>query len=73
MHVVADTPDLLVLRPEHEAKLRAMVSEAIAAFGSRHFDHYEFLVALTFLRVPLEELEAVRPAFDGMVETFNLP
>jgi hypothetical protein len=30
-------------------------------------------VATFFLRVPLEELEAVRPAFDGMVETFNLP
>ncbi|MCA1661819.1 MAG: hypothetical protein LC648_06535 [Novosphingobium sp.] len=47
MHVVADTPDLIALRPEHEAKLRAMVSEAIAAFGSRAFDRYEFLVALT--------------------------
>jgi predicted metalloprotease with PDZ domain len=47
MHTVADTPDLLALKPEHEPKLRAMVAEAIAAFGSRAFDRYEFLVALT--------------------------
>lgn len=30
-------------------------------------------VATFFLRVPLEELEELRPAFDGMVETFRLP
>jgi len=47
MHAIADSPELLALKPEDEAKLRAMVSEAIAAYGSRHFDHYELLVALT--------------------------
>jgi hypothetical protein len=30
-------------------------------------------VATFFLRAPLEELEEVRSAFDGMVETFRLP
>jgi hypothetical protein len=30
-------------------------------------------IAIFLLRVPLEELESVRSAFDGMVETFNLP
>ena len=47
MHVVADEPNLIALRPADEAELRAMVDEAIIAFGSRHFDHYELLVALT--------------------------
>jgi hypothetical protein len=30
-------------------------------------------IALFFLRAPLEEYEALRPAFDAMIETINLP
>ncbi len=47
MNVVADTPELLDAKPEHIARLRAMVDETLIAYGSRHFDRYEFLVALT--------------------------
>ena len=47
LDVVADKPELLALPPQRLAAFRAMVEEALIAFGSRHFDHYNFLVALT--------------------------
>lgn len=47
LNVVADKPELLEAKPEHIAAHRAMVTEALATFGVRHFDHYEFLLALT--------------------------
>lgn len=47
LNAVADAPGLLAIRPEHLATYRALVREAIALYGSRHFDRYEFLVALT--------------------------
>ncbi|HEY6868388.1 MAG TPA: peptidase M61, partial [Novosphingobium sp.] len=47
LDAVADSPALLALKPEHLATYRALVSEALALYGSRHFDHYDFLVALS--------------------------
>ena len=47
MGVVADKPELLALPPERLPALKALGDEALIAFGSRHFDRYEFLVALT--------------------------
>jgi predicted metalloprotease with PDZ domain len=47
MDAVADKPALLDLAPANLAKFRAMVDEAVITFGSRHFDHYDFLLALT--------------------------
>ncbi|WDF72353.1 M61 family metallopeptidase [Novosphingobium sp. KACC 22771] len=47
MNVVADKPELLEIKPEHLATYRALVEEAWANFGSFHFDHYDFLLALT--------------------------
>ena len=47
LNAVADSPALLALRPEHLATYRALVNEALALYGSRHFDHYDFLVALS--------------------------
>jgi predicted metalloprotease with PDZ domain len=44
---VADKPELLAITPEHLATYRKMVEETLAVFGSRHFDHYEFLLAQT--------------------------
>jgi predicted metalloprotease with PDZ domain len=44
---VADKPELLALPPERLPALKAMGDEALALFGSRPFDRYEFLVALT--------------------------
>ncbi len=44
---VADKPEQLALPPERLEPLRALVSESLLAFGSRSFDRYTFLVALT--------------------------
>jgi predicted metalloprotease with PDZ domain len=47
LNAVADKPELLTLPPERLPALKAMGDEALILFGSRHFDRYEFLVALT--------------------------
>jgi predicted metalloprotease with PDZ domain len=44
---VADKPESLAITPEHLDTYRNLVKEADAAFGARHFDHYDFLLALT--------------------------
>src|SRR5690606_33165798 len=47
LDVVADEPRLLEVQPEHIATYEKLVDEALALFGSRPFDHYDFLLALT--------------------------
>lgn len=47
LNVVADEARYLDARPDHIARHAALVSEAVALFGVRHFDRYEFLLALT--------------------------
>ncbi|WP_404479734.1 M61 family metallopeptidase [Novosphingobium sp. BL-52-GroH] len=47
MDVVADAPDLLAIKPENLQTYRKLVTEALATFGARHFDHYDFLLALS--------------------------
>lgn len=47
LNVVADSPELLDARPEQLAAHRAMIAEAMLTFGTRPFDHYDFLLALT--------------------------
>ncbi len=47
LNAVADEARFLEARPEHIAAHRALVDEAVALFGSRPFDRYEFLLALT--------------------------
>jgi predicted metalloprotease with PDZ domain len=47
LNVVADKPEQLAAKPEHIAIHRALVREALATFGAKHFDRYEFLLALT--------------------------
>ncbi len=47
LNVVADEAKNLEAKPEHIAAHKALVDEAIALFGVRHFDRYEFLLALT--------------------------
>ncbi len=44
---VADKEDDLAIKPEHLETYRNLVREADAVFGARHFDHYDFLLALT--------------------------
>lgn len=47
MSAIADSPDLLAIKPEHMQTYRNLVDEALATFGARHFDHYDFLLAMT--------------------------
>jgi len=47
LNVVADKPEQLEARPEQIELHRNLVTEARLAFGANHFDHYEFLLALT--------------------------
>ena len=47
LHLAADTPVALNLSPATQAHYRNLVREAIELFGATHYNHYEFLWALT--------------------------
>jgi predicted metalloprotease with PDZ domain len=47
LNTVADAPKELVVPPPVLAKHRALVDQAVKLFGARHFDHYDFLHAVT--------------------------
>ena len=47
LNTVADTPKELVIPPDVLAKHRALADQAVKLFGARHFDHYDFLHAVT--------------------------
>jgi predicted metalloprotease with PDZ domain len=47
LNLVADRPELLAIPSERIDSYRALVQEADRLFGSRHYGHYDFLLALT--------------------------
>ena len=47
MDAIADKPELLAITSPHMQTYRNLVDEALALFGARHFDHYDFLLAMT--------------------------
>jgi predicted metalloprotease with PDZ domain len=47
LNVFADEAKSLEAKPEHIAAHKALVDEAVILFGSKHFDRYEFLLALS--------------------------
>jgi len=47
LHMAADTPVALTMTPDIQAHYKRLVREATALFGATHYDHYEFLWALT--------------------------
>jgi len=47
LNIFADRPDLLEAKPEYLNAHRALVIQADRLFNSRHFDHYDVLLALT--------------------------
>ena len=47
LNVVADKPGQLAATPQQIGLYRNLVSEARLAFGANHFDHYEFLLAVS--------------------------
>jgi predicted metalloprotease with PDZ domain len=47
LDIVADRADLLEVKPDQLEAHRAMVRQAYKLYGSHHYDHYDFLLALT--------------------------
>lgn len=47
LNIVADSPEALAATPGQIALHRALVQQADRLFGARHYDHYDFLLALT--------------------------
>ncbi|HEX7886715.1 MAG TPA: peptidase M61 [Phenylobacterium sp.] len=47
LNVVADRPELLAATPEQIERHRELVRQTDRLYGARHYDHYDFLLALT--------------------------
>jgi predicted metalloprotease with PDZ domain len=47
LDVIADTEAELVATPEQIAAHKRLVDQAVRAFGSRHYDHYNFLLTIS--------------------------
>jgi predicted metalloprotease with PDZ domain len=47
MDIVADRPDQLTISPQELQAHRNLVQQAYRAFGSHHYDHYDFLLSLS--------------------------
>jgi predicted metalloprotease with PDZ domain len=47
LNIVADRPDLLEVKPEQLEAHRALVRQAYKLYGSHHYSHYDFLLALS--------------------------
>jgi predicted metalloprotease with PDZ domain len=47
LNIVADSPKNLEAKPVHIEAHKKLVDQAIKVFGTRQFDHYDFLLALT--------------------------
>jgi predicted metalloprotease with PDZ domain len=47
LDIVADRADLMDVKPQQLEAHRALVQQAYKLYGSHHYDHYDFLLALT--------------------------
>jgi predicted metalloprotease with PDZ domain len=47
LNIFADRPEDLAITPDQLAKHRALVQQAVKLFGSQHYNHYDFLFALS--------------------------
>jgi predicted metalloprotease with PDZ domain len=47
LHIVADDPEELDIKPDALAAHRSLVQQAYKLFGSHHYDHYDFLLSLS--------------------------
>ena len=69
LNVFADRADLLEAKPEHLDVHRALVTQAYRLFNSHHYDHYDFLLALSD-RLGGIGLEHHRSSENGTVPTY---
>jgi predicted metalloprotease with PDZ domain len=67
LNLFADRPDQLVASTEQLAAHRNLVQQAYRLFGSQHFDHYDFLLALSDRMggIGLEHHRSSENAVDG--------
>lgn len=67
LNVFADRPAQLAMKPEQLDAHRRLVREARAAFGSRHYRHYDFLLALSdsFSGIGLEHHQSSEDGVEG--------
>ena len=67
LNLVADKAEQLEAKPEQIAAYRALVDEALLAFGAKHFDRYEVLLAATdkLGGIGLEHHRSSENSFDG--------
>ncbi|HET7604513.1 MAG TPA: peptidase M61 [Sphingomicrobium sp.] len=47
LDVIADTPAELAATPEQIATHKRLIDQAVKAFGSQHYDHYNFLLTIS--------------------------
>ena len=71
MDIVADRPELLEASPEQIARHRALIDQAYKLYGSHHYDHYDFLVALSD-RMGGIGVEHHRSSEDGTIPDYFL-
>jgi predicted metalloprotease with PDZ domain len=69
MDIVADEPGDLAISPVQLQAHRNLVSQAYRAFGSHHYDHYDFLLALSD-RMSGIGLEHHRSSEDGTLPNY---
>jgi predicted metalloprotease with PDZ domain len=67
LNVFADRPAQLEAKPEHIEAHRRLVRELTRLFGSRHYRHYDFLLAVSdqFSGVGLEHLQSSENGVDA--------
>ncbi len=65
LNVFGDRPELLVTTPAEVAAHRALVQQAYRLFGSKHYDHYDFLLSLSDILPPVG-VEHHRSSFNGV-------
>jgi len=64
LDVVADKPKGLAIKPAHLAQHRELAKQALALFGSQHYDHYDFLFSVS-AQMSGNGLEHQRSSEDG--------
>jgi predicted metalloprotease with PDZ domain len=69
LDLFADRPELLAATPAQVDAHRALVQQAYLLFGSRHYDHYDFLVTVSDT-LPPSGVEHHRSSFDGVFANY---
>ncbi len=69
LNIFADRPEDLAITPDQLAKHRALVQQAVKLFGAQHYNHYDFLFALSDQLGGIG-LEHHRSSEDGVGRTY---